>query len=82
MMVTAIGPQKAERDSGIIARMAARAVSTTGQGRRRLDDGGPPVMATVASVGLDLIDEDDGVAHDHAGERDEAEQRDEAEGHA
>src|SRR5207302_1302929 len=34
MMVIAIGPQKAERDSGIMARIAASAVSTTGRARR------------------------------------------------
>jgi len=40
--VIAIGPQKADRDSGIIARMAARAVNTTGRARRT-------VASTIAS---------------------------------
>ena len=60
--------------------MAASAVSTTGRARRT-------VASTIAvrrswprrDVGLDLIDQDDRVAHDHAGERDQAEQRHEAE---
>src|ERR1700742_4805259 len=34
MMVIAIGPQNAERDNGIMARIAASAVSTTGRARR------------------------------------------------
>src|SRR5258708_22162472 len=34
MMVVAIRPQNAERDSGIIARIAGSAVSTTGRARR------------------------------------------------
>ena len=80
MMVIAIGPQNAERDSGIIARIAASAVSTTGRARRT-------VASTMASlrvrpwddVGLDLVDQDHRVAHDHAGQRDQPEQRHEAE---
>ena len=36
-------------------------------------------MSAFAHIGLDLIDENDGVAHVHAGERDQAEQSDEAE---
>ena len=80
MMVKAIGPQKAEDESGIMARIAASAVSTTGRARRT-------VASTIASrrvepvrhVRLDLVDQDHGVAHDHAGERDQPEQRHEAE---
>src|SRR5947209_7712965 len=45
MMVIAIGPQNAERDSGIIARIAASAVSTTGRARRT-------VASTIASLRL------------------------------
>ena len=33
MMVIAMGPQKAERDNGIIARIAANAVRMTGRAR-------------------------------------------------
>ncbi len=40
--VMAIGPQKADRDSGIIARIAASAVRTTGRARRT-------VASTIAS---------------------------------
>src|SRR3954469_3596904 len=43
MMVIAIGPQNAERDSGIMARIAASAVSTTGRARRT-------VASTIASL--------------------------------
>lgn len=42
MIVIAIGPQNAERDRGIMARMAASAVSTTGRARRT-------VASTIAS---------------------------------
>jgi hypothetical protein len=38
-----------------------------------------PLCVRYAIIGLDLIDENDGVAHDHAGERDETEERVEAE---
>src|SRR5205085_3156196 len=37
MIATAIGPQKTDRDSGIIARTAAAAVSTMGRRRRTAD---------------------------------------------
>ena len=37
IIVIAIGPQNTLRDSGIIARMAASAVSTTGRERRMVD---------------------------------------------
>jgi len=43
MTVIAIGPQNAERDSGIMARIAASAVSTTGRARRT-------VASTMASL--------------------------------
>ena len=59
--------------SGIIASTAAAAVSMIGRKRRT-------VASTIASqarrrrdVVVDLVDEDHGVAHDHAGERDRAE---------
>ena len=42
MMVTAIGPQKAERDRGIMAKIAASAVRMTGRARRT-------VASTIAS---------------------------------
>ena len=37
MMVTAMDPQNPERDSGIMAKMAASAVSTTGRARRTVE---------------------------------------------
>ena len=37
MMAIAIGPQKPERDNGIIASTAAAAVSTIGRNRRTAD---------------------------------------------
>ena len=83
MIATAIGPQNALRDSGIIASIAAAAVSMIGRKRRT-------VASTIASQGgcppldvlLDLVDQDHRVAHDHARQRDDAQHRDEAEGHA
>ena len=83
MIATAIGPKNAERDSGIIARIAASAVSTIGRKRRT-------VASMIASqrslpardVLLDLVHQDHRVAHDHAGQRDRAQHRDEAERHA
>ena len=41
MMATAIGPQNTERASGIIARMAASAVSMIGRNRRTAEPNGP-----------------------------------------
>ena len=38
MMVKAIGPQKALRESGIIARIAASAVKATGRARRMVEN--------------------------------------------
>jgi hypothetical protein len=46
MMVTAIGPQKAERDRGIMAKIAASAVRMTGRARRT-------VASTIASPRVD-----------------------------
>ena len=43
MIVIAIGPQNAERDSGIIAKLAASAVRITGRARRT-------VASTIASL--------------------------------
>jgi hypothetical protein len=81
MMATAIGPQKTLRVSGIIARMAAAAVSMIGRKRRTVEptiasQGGMPAF----SVLLDLVDENHRVAHDHSRKRDDAEVGDEAEG--
>ena len=60
--------------------MAASAVSTTGRARRTV---APMIGALAAMAGrdvaVDLIDENDRVAHDHAGERDQTEQGHEAE---
>ena len=80
MIVIAIGPQKALCDRGIIARMAAKARQDDGPGpsHGRLDDGVDPGMAG-RDVLLDLVHEDDAVAHDHTGERDQPEKRHEAE---
>ena len=80
MIEMAIGPQKTLRVSGIIASTAAAAVSTTGRERRT-------VASTIACHGrdaardvlVDLVDQDDRVAHDHPAQRDHAQQRDEAE---
>lgn len=81
MIVTAIGPQKAERDSGIMASTAASAVRITGRARRTVASTIAVRRFDLASsfILLDLIDQNNGVAHDHAGERDHAEQRDETE---
>ena len=46
MMVIAIGAQKGERDKGIMARIAASAVRTTGRARRT-------VASTIASRRVD-----------------------------
>ncbi len=79
-MVIAIGPQNAERDSGIMAEDGGerRQHHRPRAPHRSLDDRLAGASAG-GDVGLDLIDQDDGVAHDHAGKRDQAEQRHEAE---
>ena len=61
-------------------RIAANAVSTTGRARRTVASMMARWRAVAGGdVAVDLIDQDDGVAHDHAGKRDQAEQRHEAE---
>ena len=47
-------------------------------GERRLDHRGPDV-ASLRALGLDLIDQDDGVARDHADQREDAQNRHEPE---
>ncbi len=75
-----MGPQKLDRASGIIARMAAAAVSMMGRKRRTADSMmASPQGVTGGEVLVDLVHENDRVAHDHAGQRDEAQHRDEAE---
>jgi hypothetical protein len=71
MMVIAIGPQKMLRASGIMPRMAASAVSTTGRARRTVASIMARSRVSGRDVTLDLIDQNDGVAHDHAGESDQ-----------
>jgi len=59
MMVIAIGPQNAERDSGIIARIAASAVSTTGGAAARWPRRWLPFAGqAVGDVGFDLVHQD------------------------
>ena len=83
MIATAIGPQKLLRVSGIIARIAAAAVSMMGRKRRTVDSMiAVPQRMAACHVLIDLVDQDDRVAHDHAEQRDDAEHGDEAERHA
>ena len=65
IIVIAIGPQNTERDNGIMARIAARAVSTSGRrpSHGRLDGRIPAGEQARCNVGVDLIDEHDRVAH-------------------
>ena len=62
-------------------RIAANAVSDhrARAAHRRVDDRVATRVRPARDVALDLVDQDHGVAHDHAGERDQPEQRHEAE---
>ncbi len=81
MIANAIGPQKTVGAMGIKPehRRNTRQHDWAETGDRRLDHG-LPWLAPLLSLRLDLLDEDDGVAGNHAKKRQYAEDRDKAEG--
>ena len=80
MIAKAIGPQNTVGAIGIMPSTVEIAVSMIGRKRERarLDDR-VAHAAALGALGLDLLDQDDGVLGDHADQREDAEDGDEAE---
>ena len=79
MIANAIGPQNTVGAIGIKPSTVEIAVSMIGRKRESVASTTASKCRGPAPLGLDLIDQDDGVARDHADQRENAENRHEAE---